>query len=336
MRMISAAVVGLGRWGKTIVEAVQGHSRRIRVVHGVSKEPEAVRDFAARHAFRLSTAFEEAIADPLVEAVFLATPHSLHVPQVVAAAEAGKHVWCEKPLALKRQEAQRAVEACRRAGVVLATGFNKRCFASMRELKRLVDSDALGEILHLEGHYCNEHSTRVSSGWRDDPSESPGGGMTGAGLHVLDAFINLAGPVVHVDARLFSQKPAPDPRDALAISLQFATGATGLMGTVRAGPFYWRVHAFGTKGWAEALGEDRLIVGPMGQAPQVRELPHVDSLHELIEAFAQALIGGATFPILPEQMLETIGAFEAVIDSVETGRPAELASEVHAARKRVG
>jgi predicted dehydrogenase len=126
--MINAAVVGLGRWGKSIVEAVQGRSGRIRVVHGVSKEPETVRDFAARQGFRLSTAFEDAIADPLVEAVFLATPHSVHVGQVVAAAEAGKHVWCEKPLALTRQEARRAVEACRRAGVVLATGFNKRCF----------------------------------------------------------------------------------------------------------------------------------------------------------------------------------------------------------------
>jgi predicted dehydrogenase len=258
------------------------------------------------------------------------------VAQVVAAAEAGKHVWCEKPLALTRRDAQRAVDACRRAGVVLATGFNKRCFASMRELKRLVDSNVLGKILHLEGHYCNEHSTRVSGGWRDDPSESPGGGMTGAGLHVLDAFVNLAGPVARVDARLFSQKPAPDPRDALAISLQFATGATGLMGTVRAGPFYWRVHAFGTKGWAEASGEDRLIVAPVGQGPQVREFPHVDSLYELIEAFAQAVGGGAPFPISPEQMLETIGAFKAVLDSVETGRPAELASAVDAARKQVG
>jgi predicted dehydrogenase len=336
VKMINAAVVGLGRWGKSIVQAVQGRSGRIRVVHGVSKEPETVRDFAARQGFRLSTAFEDAIADPLVEAVFLATPHSLHVGQVVAAAEAGKHVWCEKPLALTRQEARRAVEACRRAGVVLATGFNKRCFASMRELKRLVDSGALGDILHVEGHYCNEHSTRVSGGWRDDPSESPGAGMTGAGLHVLDAFVNLAGPVARVDARLYSHKPAPDPRDALAISLQFATGATGLMGTVRAGPFYWRVHAFGTKGWAEASGEDRLTVAPMGEAPQVREFPHVDSLHELIEAFAQAVSGSARFPISPEQMLETIGAFEAVVDSAGSGRPTELAWEANAGHRELG
>jgi predicted dehydrogenase len=194
--------------GKSIVEAVQGHSRRIRVVHGGEQGTRGGTGFGRPTWISTLDRIRGGDRRPLVEAVFLATPHSLHVPQVVAAAEAGKHVWCEKPLALKRQEAQRAVEACRRAGVVLATGFNKRCFASMRELKRLVDSDALGEILHLEGHYCNEHSTRVSAGWRDDPSESPGGGMTGAGLHVLDAFINLAGPVVHVDARLFSQKPA--------------------------------------------------------------------------------------------------------------------------------
>jgi predicted dehydrogenase len=74
----------------------------------------------------------------------------------------------------------------------------------------------------------------------------------------------------------------------------------------------------------------------MGETPQVREFPHVDPLHELIEEFAQAVSGSARFPISPEQMLETIGAFKAVLDSVETGRPAELASAVDAARKQVG
>src|SRR5436309_428310 len=82
-------------------------------------------------------------------------------------------------------------------------------------------------------------------------SESPGGGMTGAGLHILDAFVNLAGPVREVDARLFRQKPPPDPRDVTAVMVEFAGGATGTMATVRAGPAYWRVHVFGTRGWAE-------------------------------------------------------------------------------------
>src|SRR6185437_10769258 len=103
--MINAAVIGLGRWGKNIVESTQGKSRRLRFIRGVSKEPELVRDFAAAKGFELSTEFEEAVTDPRVKAVFLATPHSLHIPQIEAVAAAGKPVWCEKPLALTRAEA---------------------------------------------------------------------------------------------------------------------------------------------------------------------------------------------------------------------------------------
>jgi predicted dehydrogenase len=131
--MIDAAIIGLGRWGKGIVQSVQGRSKRLRFIRGVSKEPEQVRDFAATHGFALSTEFAEAVADPRVKAVVLATPHSLHVDQIAAVAAAGKPVWCEKPLALTLNEAKRAVAACRKAGVVLALGNNKRCFPSMQE-----------------------------------------------------------------------------------------------------------------------------------------------------------------------------------------------------------
>src|SRR5262249_49353258 len=117
--MINAAVVGLGRWGKSIVEAAQGKSKRLRFIRGVSKEPELVRDFAVRHGFELGTEFAEVVTDPGVQAVFLATPHSLHVEQIIAVARAGKPVWSEKPLALTRVEAARASMACREAGVVL-------------------------------------------------------------------------------------------------------------------------------------------------------------------------------------------------------------------------
>jgi predicted dehydrogenase len=325
VHVIKAAVIGLGRWGKSLVEAVQGRSSLLRFVHGVSKEPESVADFAAKHRFRLSTELETALADPEVAVVFLATPHSLHVPQALAVAQAGKHLWCEKPLALRRNEAERIIEACSHANVVLATGLNKRWFSSMRALERIVRSGEIGELLHLEGHYCNEHSTRVvGGGWRDDPGESPGLGMTGAGLHVLDAFVNLAGCVESVDVRVFARKPPPDPRDTIAVLLQFASGATGTMGTVRAGPMYWRVQAFGTNGWVEAQGEDRVCVAPMGQRPELREFPHVDPLFGAVEAFASAIATGTAFPIAPVQMLDTIGAFEAVIKAANTGRRVTL------------
>jgi predicted dehydrogenase len=322
--MINAAVIGLGRWGKSLVGAVQGKSERLRFVHGVSKEPDDVRDFARQHRFRLSTEFADAVADPDVQAVFLATPHSLHVDQVCAVARAGKPVWCEKPLALTRSEAARAVEACRAAGVPLASGNNKRCFASMRELKRLVDNGALGDIIHIEGHFSNEHSTRVFGGWRDDPRETPGAGMTGAGLHVLDAFINLGGPLRRVDARVASRKPPPDPRDSVAILAEFASGATGVMATVRAAPMFWRVHVFGTKGSAEARDENTLIVAPIGGAPEPRTFPHVDSLLVLADSFADAIEKRAPFLVSPAQMLDLIAAFEAVIRSIDKHAPVDV------------
>src|SRR5262245_41906473 len=104
--MINAAVIGLARCGTNSVAAVPGKSKRLRFIRSVSKEPELVRDFAAARGFELSTEFEEAIADPRVQAVFLATPHSLHIGQISAVAAAGKPVWCEKPLALTRAEAE--------------------------------------------------------------------------------------------------------------------------------------------------------------------------------------------------------------------------------------
>jgi predicted dehydrogenase len=322
--MIDAAVIGLGRWGKSIVEAVQGKSERLRIVRGVSKEPDQVRDFASRHGFTLSTEFADALADPRVRAVLLATPHSLHVDQIEAVAAAGKPVWCEKPLALTLAQAKRAVAACAAAGVVFGLGNNKRCFPSMQNLKQLVVDGVLGDIVHIEGHFCNEHSTRVAGGWRDDPAEAPVGGLTGAGLHVLDAFVNLVGPIRRVDARCFVRKPAPDPRDAVAVLVDFASGATGVIGTVRAGPAYWRVHAFGTNGWAEARDETTLTVAPMGENPQTRVYPAVDSLAVLLEAFARSVELGAPFPVPTEEMLATVAAFEAIVRSAERSSPIDV------------
>jgi predicted dehydrogenase len=323
--MIDSAVIGLGRWGKSIVEAVQGKSKRLRFIRGVSKEPELAADFAKTHGFELGTDFSDAIADPRVQAVFLATPHSLHVAQIGAVAAAGKPLWCEKPLALTRAEAERAIAAVTEAKVVFGLGNNKRCFASMRELKRIVANGRIGEVLHVEGHFSNEHSTRVKGGWRDDPRESPGGGITGAGLHLIDAFVNLAGPIATVDAKIFSRKPPPDPRDVAAVLLQFESGATGLLATVRAAPMFWRVHVFGTKGSVEARDETTtLTLARIGEKPETLTFPQVDSLAVLLEAFAESVETGKPFPVSTEEMLDVVGAFEAIIRSMAENVPVKV------------
>jgi predicted dehydrogenase len=323
--MINAAVIGLGRWGKSIVESAQGKSKRLRFIRGVSKEPDLVRDFARTHGFELSTELADAVADPRVQAVFLATPHSLHVEQITAVAKAGKPIWCEKPLALTRAHAERAIAACRKAGVAFGLGNNKRCFSSMSALKAVVADGTIGDVLHIEGHFCNEHSTRVLGGWRDDPRESPGGGMTGAGLHLIDAFVNLAGPIKSVDARLFTRKLAPDPRDVASALVEFENGGTGVLATVRAAPMYWRIHVFGTKGWAEARDETTLTVALVGRESETKVFPKVDSLALLLESFAESIETGKPFLVSQSDMLDVVGAFEAIIRSIAEGRPVAVA-----------
>ena len=322
--MLNAAIIGLGWWGKNLVDAVQDKSERIRFIHGVSKEPEAVREFASRHEFRLSTELQAALDDTRVEAVVLATPHSLHADQIVQVANAGKPVFCEKPLALKRVDAERAVAACRRAGVPIGVGQNKRFWPSMRELVKVVRSGVLGRLLHIEGHYSNENSSKFFSAWRDDPHETPGAGMTGTGIHLLDAFSALAGPAREVNAQRVTTRTAPDPLDTVSVLFKFENGLSGVLGAVRATPIYWRVHVFGDAGNAEALGETEIVLRMKGAKPERRTFEQIDSLRAELEAFADAVAGRAPYPITPQEMVDTIAAFEATIRSIENGGPVRI------------
>ena len=84
---------------------------------------------------------------------------------------------------------------------------------------------------------------------------------------------------------------------------------------------FWRVHVFGTRGWAEARGEDSLTVAPLGEEPRTQTFEHVDSLRVLVESFADAVERRANFLVSPAQMLDTIGAFEAIVASIDARAP---------------
>src|SRR5687767_15138729 len=254
---------------------------------------------AETYGFTLSDDLERALADPRVQAVVLATPHSLHTDQVVRVAAAGKPVFCEKPFALKRADAERSVDACRRAGVPLGVGTNKRFWPSMVELRRVVKSGALGRIMHIEGHYSNENSGLHFSAWRDSPNESPGGGMTGTGIHLLDWFVALGGPVSEVSAQVTTHRSGHDPRDAASVMFRFANGLSGYFGLVRASPVYWRVHVFGDEGSVEGLGETDVVVRTRGGKVERREFTKIDSIRAEIDAFADAAAGRSPYPITP-------------------------------------
>src|SRR6266566_9739017 len=136
--MINAAMVGLGWWGRTIVESAQG-SDFIRFVAGATRtvSPE-VKSFTDTHKLKLAESFEALLTDSNVQAVVLCTPHSMHAPQVIAAAKAGKHVFCEKPFALTKSDADAAVNATRKSGVTLGLGYNRRFHPEMNKLRERI------------------------------------------------------------------------------------------------------------------------------------------------------------------------------------------------------
>jgi predicted dehydrogenase len=318
--MIHAAIAGLGRWGRNLVEASRAHDR-IKIVGAVEPDIDGARGFCTEHHLDLTDNLDAVLADPAIDAVLLATPHSLHPAQVIACAAARKQVFCEKPLALTHADAARMFDACREAGVVLAIGHNRRFWPSMRALRDVVASGELGTILHAEGHNSNENSQSITDGWRLSPQESPGGGLTGAGLHVLDAFVSLVGPVRRVYAQLHTRDAGPPPLDTATLAVDFVNGVTGSLATVRATPLYWRVHVFGTEGSAEVLDEVTMILRKPGRAPQRMSYPAIDVLRTELDAFADAIENKDPFPVPEAEVLATLSAFEAALRSMVSGNP---------------
>ena len=251
--MLRVAIYGLGRWGNRLLDSVR-ESDKIRVTTAISRDPARHAELAQRTGIRIVTSYARVLKDPEVDAVLLATPHSQHCAQVVQAAAAGKHVFVEKPFTLTRKTAERAVEACRAAGVTLALGFNRRFSPAFVEMVRRIEAGEIGQVLHVEGQNSGPTGHSLKPGnWRSTRKEAPGGGMTARGIHALDCLIRIAGPVASVCAS--SQKKALpadiDMDDTTAMLLKFARGASGCLTAVFVTGDYWRVAAMGTQGWLE-------------------------------------------------------------------------------------
>ena len=316
--MINAAIVGLGRWGQTLVRSVQGKSDRLRFATAVSRDPARVRDFTTRYGLQVVGSLDAALADAAIDAVVLATPHTQHAAEVIAAAAAGKAVFCEKPLALSRTEAGRAVAACHEAGVVLGIGTDKRFFPALAEVARLADSGELGKLLHVEAHFSNEVAAGFAA-WRDSFEETPAGGMTGTGIHMLDALVRFAGPIRRIHAQLLSQKAPPDPHDSLAVLLEFASGVGGTLACVRSTPAFLRLHAIGRNGSAEAVSRTEVIVRKSGFGAASYTLPNADTVRTNLEAFADGVAGRAPYPISGAVILNVTTAFVAIAEAIKAG-----------------
>src|SRR5215472_14603546 len=144
--MIRAAIIGLGRWGRSLVTSVQDKSDDIRFVCAHTRTRARAEDFCSARGIALLDSYEQVLADASVDAVVLATPHRLHERQIVAAAAAGKHIHVEKPITLDRASAERAVAPARAAGVVLAVGYCRRFHPSVAGIRNRLRDGRLGKV----------------------------------------------------------------------------------------------------------------------------------------------------------------------------------------------
>src|SRR5437763_6670030 len=228
--MIRAAIVGLGRWGRTLVGAVQGQSTAIQFTAGHTRTRSKAEQFCAEHGIALRDSLDEVLADPTVDAVVFATPHSEHGQQVERAAAAGKHVMMEKPFTLDRRSAVRALDAVAKAGVVLGVAYPRRFHPGMRELKARIDDGRLGTVAHCHGEQMAPAGLFMNpASWRSDPHEAPAGGMTASGVHNLDALIHLFGRIDDVYATSLRRAIAYDAEDTTSVMLGFASGVSATL-----------------------------------------------------------------------------------------------------------
>jgi predicted dehydrogenase len=321
--MIGAAIVGLGWWGRTIARALEG-SALIRPVLGVDPDP------ASRKAAGLPEAetLEAALAHREVQAVILCTPHRLHATQICAAAAAGKHVFCEKPLCTSVAEVDAALEAVTRAGVVLGIGHERRFEPAVIELRQRAGAGEFGTLLAVEANFSQDKFLALPpDNWRLSATDAPVGPLSATGIHLVDLSIALLGEPVEVWARLATRATIFANGDTLSVTMGFASGATALINAILATPFNGRLALFGSRGWV-AIEDRTHPENPSGwdvttslraAAPERRFFPPHPAVRDNLHAFAHAIDGVATYPVSHAEMRANVRAFAAITRSAASG-----------------
>lgn len=322
--MIHAAILGLGRWGRGLVESVQNISEQIQFTHALVQSREKHQEFADKNDLFLTSQYKDILSNPSIKLVVIATPHTMHVDQIIAAAHAGKHVLCEKPLALSVMDAQKAVEACRQAGVQLGVGHDKRFWPSMQALKAELLSNSLGELIHIEGNFSNENSRLITGGWRNAPENAPGGSITATGIHLVDAFVNLMGPINSVQGHYVVHSNTKEFSDSMSLLCNFKSGATGVISSVRPTPVFWNVHVFGTLGSIEARGPNNLLLFRSGKPVEAKEFTPMNALRMQLDTMGRCIQESLPYPMPGEQMIDTVKAFLASARAIDTGEIVHL------------
>ena len=325
--MIRAALIGLGWWGRTMIRELAG-SEAISVVLGI--DPEAAgREAACAVGITASARFEDALDRSDIDAVILCSPHRFHAAQIIAAAGAGKHVFCEKPLCTTAVDADAAIAAVRKAGVTLGIGHERRFEPAMIDLRRRFSIGEFGTALMLEGNFSQDKFLALPpDNWRLSEIEAPVGPLSATGIHLVDLSIALFGQPKEVWARLATRATHFANGDTLAVTLGFANGTTAQITAILTTPFIGRFAVYGSSGWMEIRDRTHpenptgwdVTTALRGETPTTTFWPPYRVVRHNLETFADAAAGGALYPVSLDEMLANVRTFEAISRSAISGR----------------
>ncbi|CAG7618730.1 Gfo/Idh/MocA family protein [Paenibacillus allorhizosphaerae] len=285
---IRFAIVGCGAISSAHFTGIE-RAEEAELVAVCDADPNRAEQHAQRYNVRKYTDYGKLLADPDVDVVCLATPSGVHPQQTIMAAQAGKHIVCEKPIAIRLDDVERMISACAEAGVQLATIFPRRVSPAAIYVKRLLDDGKLGKLSLCSGYvkFYRSQAYYDSAGWRGTWAMDGGGAMMNQGIHTIDLLQWLAGPVRSLFGYARPVLRNIEVEDTAVVSLQFQSGALGSIEattTAHKQPDH-RIIIHGDRGTVELTGDEvtaLAIDGEQLELPQFAPFQVVPDGHAVL------------------------------------------------------
>jgi len=326
-RPLRVAAIGMGWWSDVLADAVV-RSGKLEIAACFSRSEGKRGAFAEKYRCRAASSYQEILADPDIEAIINTTPNDVHLETTRAAADAGKHVFLDKPIANTVAEARAITEACRKAGVVLALGYQRRRESQFRWIKRQIDEGALGKLVNAEANISRDRLGKVDlSSWRYTAEGMPGGVMLQIGIHYADVLDYLMGPIRAVSGSFVRLVLPGDNPDVASMILEHENGALSTLNAsyASASEFYlMNIYGKDATVYYDRHTGMRMLRRGSDAAMQIPFSPN-DTFVEELEDFAKAVRGEGTPEVGGEYATRSLAVVRAGVLSARQGRRVEVA-----------
>ena len=324
---INVACLGMGWWSDVLADAIN-RTDKINIVSCYTRSPEKRNAFANKYACVAAPSYETILADKNIDAIINTTPNSVHRETTMAAAHAGKHVFLDKPIANSVADGRALTEACRKAGVVLGMGYQRRREGHFRWIKQQIEAGVFGKLVNAESNISRDRLGKIDlSSWRYQASGMPGGVMLQIGIHYVDVLTYLMGPVKAVSARAAQLVLPGDNPDVASLILEHDNGALSTVNASYASASeYYLMNIYGKDASAYYDLHTGLRWLKRGaETPEAVSCSKIDTFVDELEEFAAAVRGHGAPEVDGEKATLSLAVMHAGIRSAQEGQRVEIA-----------